>query len=67
MLPIRDRIDNNELLTYQLHCMRDKVAKLEAAQVNYEQLLTENKVKTLLITDYDISLGIARTIRNLYS
>lgn len=47
--------------------MRDKVAKLEAAQVNYEQLLTENKVKTLLITDYDISLGIARTIRNLHS
>ena len=47
--------------------MRDKVAKLEAAQVNYEQLLTENKVKTLLITDCYISLGIARTIRNLYS
>ena len=41
----RGRVDNNDLLIYQLHTLRDKVDKLETAQVDYNELVTENKVQ----------------------
>lgn len=38
------RVDNVELLTYQLHTLREKCEKLENVEKEYYQLQTDNKV-----------------------
>ena len=37
-------VDNVELLTYQLHTLREKCEKLEHLEKEYYQLQTDNKV-----------------------
>ncbi|XP_019852390.1 PREDICTED: mitotic spindle assembly checkpoint protein MAD1-like [Amphimedon queenslandica] len=54
---LKGRVDNNDLLIYQLHTLRDKVAKLEAAQVDYNELVTENKLMKEQLESYSIEGG----------